>query len=408
MQLHDGLAVVPLVKEFQQIDGALALVGDAQVAGLDGGAGADGHAADALILRPLGPGEGRQEDVVLGVVPHKLLDVPPHGHPHIALLALGDELAVALGEHLHVHQALRVPVVEVGQAVPVGVAGADKFHLAVASQMDVVDHVVGPVGEAEAGVEDILTPAPLVKAGGHRNGGAGGVAVIFGGHVVVLECLEHVVELVQRGGHLQPQVVQPGLVNHAVLGDGEDGERLVHRGADAGGGHLLPRGQAVDFAVLLGDGRPDLRVLLQDGAQVGHDVRGEVGGHVQKGAVVPVPGQVIVGEAHPHKGVGVLAAGDADVHLLGQGVGHGLPVDFDAGAGLEGVQHLVAVIASGQGGHAAHDIELGLFRVGVDGAVVHIDHQSTGAAGQKAQGQGSGEERGKKLFLHGISSSLSP
>ena len=88
-------------------------------------------------------------------------------------------------------------------------------------------------------------------------------------------------QLIQGGGNIQAQFVQPRLVDHAVLGDGEDGERLLHRRADACGGHLLPGGQAIDLAVLLGDSRPDLRVLLQDGAQVGHDIRGEVGGQVK-------------------------------------------------------------------------------------------------------------------------------
>ena len=107
--------------------------------------------------------------------------------PQIALCALSQQLVGILTEHLHIHQTLGVPVVEVGDRLAVVVLGADKAALAVLLQHQIVAHIVGPVGESEACVEDVLTPAPLVKASGHRDSAAGSVAVDLGGHIVVFE-----------------------------------------------------------------------------------------------------------------------------------------------------------------------------------------------------------------------------
>src|SRR5699024_688958 len=108
-----------------------------------------------------------------GFVTHDFLDVPPGSHAHVALRALGDELVAALGEHLNVHQPLGVPVVEVGDGVAVIFRGTDKFTGTVLIENQVVADIVGPVGEAKTGVENVLTPAPLIKAGGHGNGSTG-------------------------------------------------------------------------------------------------------------------------------------------------------------------------------------------------------------------------------------------
>ena len=48
-------------------------------------------------------GQRGQEHIVVSVVPHQFVNVPPGGYTYIALLALGHQLAVALAEHLHIH-----------------------------------------------------------------------------------------------------------------------------------------------------------------------------------------------------------------------------------------------------------------------------------------------------------------
>ena len=290
----------------------------------------------------------RQEHIVLGVIAHQFLDVPPCGNAQIALCALSQQLVGILTEHLHVHQTLGVPVVEVGDRLAVVVLGADKAALAVLLQHQIVAHIVGPVGEAEACVEDVLTPAPLVKAGGHGDGAAGSVAVDLGGHIVVLESLQGGVQLVQRGGHCQPQLVQPALVDHGELRNGEDAVILI--GTDACSAHLLGSRQTVDAAVAHGDGGTDVGVLIQNLGQVGHDLGVDIGGQVQEGAVCTVVGDIVIGEAYTHKGVRQLVTCNADVHLFAEGVAHGLVVHLDADVICQLLQHLVVVVAGAQGG----------------------------------------------------------
>ena len=97
--------------------------------------------------------------------------------------------------------------------------------------------------------------------------------------------------------------------------------------------------------------------------------------------------------------------------LLGQGIGHGLPVDLDAHIVLQLVEHLIILIAAGQGGDAAHDVKFRLIRVGVDLPGVYIVHQAAGASGQ-ACGQHEDRQRGGSSpfpnLFHGHFSFLSP
>ena len=143
---------------------------------------------------------------------------------------------------------------------------------------------------------------------------------------------------------------------------------------------------------------------LQNGAEIGHDLRSQVGRQVQEGAVVAVTGKVVVGEAHAHKRVRILPAGDTDVDLFRKRIAHGFPVDMDAGALLKGVQDFVAFISAGEGRDPAHNFKFRLFRVGVHGPIVDVDHQTAGAARQEGQGQ----KRGQKFHFHHASSFLSP
>lgn len=135
-------------------------------------------------------------------------------------------------------------------------------------------------------------------------------------------------QLVQRGGHFQPQLVQPALVDHGELRNGEDAVILVV--TDTGSAHLLGSGQTVDAAVAHGDSGTDVGMLVQDLGQVGHGLGVDVGGQVQEGAVCTVVGDIVIGEAYTHKGVRQLVTCNADVHLLAEGVAHGLVVEFNA------------------------------------------------------------------------------
>ena len=209
LQLHHGLAVIPLVKELQQVGRALALVGHIQVAAVGTAAGTYGDVVGAVRAVQHG-----QEHIVLGVIAHQFLDVPPGGNAQIALCALSQQLVGILTEHLHVHQTLGVPVVEVGDRLAVVVLGADKAALAVLLQHQIVAHIVGPVGESEACVEDVLTPAPLVKAGGHGDGAAGCITVDLGRHIVVLEGLQGGVQLVQRARLTEYAAARPSAEYH--------------------------------------------------------------------------------------------------------------------------------------------------------------------------------------------------
>ena len=258
---------------------------------------------------------------------------------------------------------------EVGQRGAVVVVVGDEVDLAVRLEDQVVADVVGPVGEAEAGVEYVLTPAPLVKAGGHGQRGALGIAVDLVAHVVFLEGDQHVVQLVQRGGHLEVQLVQPLLVDHRELRHGEYGVVLLL--ADARGAHLLAGGQSVDRAVAHCDGRADLGMRLQNGGEVGHHVGVDVGSEVDQRFVLAVGQQVVVVEAHAVEGVGQIAAGDADVDLLAQRVAHAVPVDGNAGFFLQLLEHGIVVVAAGERGDAGDDVERGLLLSARDDAGEH-------------------------------------
>ena len=107
----------------------------------------------------------------------------------------------------------------------------------------------------------------------------------------------------------------PPVIPAATLRHGEDGVVLLL--ADARGAHLLAGGQAVDRAVAHGDGRTNLGMRLQNGGEVGHHVGVDVGSEVDQRAVLAVGQQIVVVEAHAVEGVGQIAAGDADVMVVG-------------------------------------------------------------------------------------------
>ncbi len=285
----------------------------------------------------------------------------------------------------------------VGDGLAVTVADAVEDHFLVLGQAQVSAYV-RPVGQAEGGVEDVLTPAPLVESEGHGNGGARVRAVHLVGHVVVLERLEGGSQLLDSLGNCQPQVVQPRLVDHGELLDGMDG--VVVGSAGGAGAHHLGGRQAVDLSIVLGDSGLDLGILLQNGGEVGHYAGiGDVGRQVDEGAAPAIAAQVIVGPAHGLHSVGQLAAGQADVDLLAQGVAHGLPVDLDARVLHHGIEDRIVVIAAGEGGDAGNDVEFRLVGVGIGLAAIGGAVVPAAAGGQQSQQHDGCQNKGQ-YFLH--------
>ena len=181
--------------------------------------------------------QNRQENIIPGVIAHHLFYVPPGGNAHIALRAFRDQLRVCLAEHLRIHQSFRIPVMEVGDRLPVSIRHTDKINGAVVAQYQILADVVWPVGEPEARIKDILSPAPLVETGTHWNGAARRVSVIFRTHVIVLEGFECRVQFLQRRGHRKSQFIQPCLVDHGKLRHGIDA--VILRRADPRRSHTL-------------------------------------------------------------------------------------------------------------------------------------------------------------------------
>ena len=279
---------------------------------------------------------------------------------------------------------------EIGDGCTIVVIVAQEVDHAVRAHNQVGAHVVGPVGEAEARIEHVLAPAPLVKAGAHGDGAASGVAVVLGGHVVFFESHQHVMQFIQGSGHSQAQVIQPSLVDHGELGNGEDGEILFP--ANTGGAHLLSGRQAVDLAVAHGDGSLDFRMRFQNGGQMRHHFGGEIGGQIDEGTGSAVPHQVKVAEADALEGVVGVAAGgvaaQAGADHFAQAVRPGFPFDLDPGLLLQGVEDVFVLIVIGQGRPGGKHLERGFFR---------------GSEGSQRQEHHQGQQKRNEL-LHGESS----
>ena len=247
---------------------------------------------------------------------------------------------------------------EVSHRVPIVVPGRDEVHRPILLKHQVIADIVGPVREPEAGIKDVLPPAPLVKAGAHRDRGACRISIDLCAHVVVLEGLQRRVQLIQCGRNLQSQLIQPLLIDHGELRDRVDTVVLVI--PDGSSSHLLCSRKPIDTAILHRDRRPDLRVLLQDCGEVGHVLLGQVGAQVDKGPVRAVGHQVIVGEANSLEGIREISAGDAHVDLLLDRIAHRLPLNADPRVLFHGRQDGVVIVARGQGALCGKHLEVGL------------------------------------------------
>ena len=284
---------------------------------------------------------------------------------------------------------------EISDRVPVSICHTDEFHCAVPMEHQVIAYIRRPVREAEPRIEDILAPAPLVKPRAHGDGAARRVPVILRAHVIVLKGLQHIVELIQRGRHFQPQIVQPRLVDHGVLRNREDA--VVLRRTDARCPHPLSRREAVDIAGVYGNGAADIRVLLQDPAQVRHIFFRQVRRQVDESAVVPIPGDVIVAESHAHERVRQLLPRDADIDLLAQRLAHGSPVNADSRILLKLIQDYIIVISRAQRALSSHDCELRLSDVRVRHALFMMAVIFVPAR-RRRQHQAGGKRTGYKPF----------
>ena len=257
MELHDNFRLIPSVKKLQQVRRAFACLRNVQLPAV-------GRASSTqrYIVGAVRPVKDRQEHIILGIIPHQFFNIPPSGNAYIALGAFGNQLRVILAEHLNIHQPFCVPVMEIGQGIPVIIRGTYKLHFTIVPQHQVIAHIIRPVGKAEPCIKDVLAPAPLVKACAHGNRAPRCIPIIFRAHVIILKCLQCRVELIQRGGHLKAQIIQPCFVNHGILRDAENA--VVFFCANPGGPHALPGRKAVDIPVIHGNGFADIWVFLKD------------------------------------------------------------------------------------------------------------------------------------------------
>ena len=84
---------------------------------------------------------------------------------------------------------------EISQSFAVIILGADEINASVVIQFQVIDDIIRPVCKSESCIEDILAPAPLIKAGAHRDRRACFISIEGMAHIVVLECLKCVMTL---------------------------------------------------------------------------------------------------------------------------------------------------------------------------------------------------------------------
>ena len=136
--------------------------------------------------------------------------------------------------------------------------------------------------------------------------------------VLGLERLEHVLQLVPRGRHLQTQLVKPGLVDHHIL-------------TRSGIGLASGRRQGIYVTVRIGDKLLGIRLLLKEGLDVRQLVK--ILAQILKHAW-------ILSSIRHSKGVEAyirkLARGQGGVLLLGPGVlADLLPLDLAVAVGLQ-------------------------------------------------------------------------
>ena len=334
-----------------------------------GGVGtvAGGQVADVSLQHgQRSPGSGAVDDLVHGQA-NDVRHVPAEADAVAAGLALSHVGAPLLGEGLGIEQALGVQLVQPLHALAVALGGSGADDLALVGD----DDVTAVIGIAVALAEAVGQHAAVLIAGAHDAGQGDDVAFDVELSLqlvsVVTERQQHLLELVNGGGHLQAQEVQPGHVDEGHVADGLDGGLLIAQ--------LLDPGQRPDVAVLVGAHGAILGSLLEHLAQVGH-ILVDVILHVDDDALLGVLQQV-----------GITEAGGE--HELGEGldVGH-----------LQGDLVAPLVALDGLPGHM--DVGL-LLQTLEDGAVVGLRLGARGVVDQAADLSGlcQGELQGSRIHL---------
>ena len=346
---------------------------------------------------------GEQGDIHLvedvgGAVGGQLQVGQTHGG-ELALHRVGVQAVVHLGgldAVLHADLVVHVLAVQRGTVLG-GVVGIEQAFLI---QLAQVGHRLGELGQQHAvgdlAVHQLIAPVhaegphevvgrpadPIAGQAGHR---PLVVHVAVAVHVVLLEVLEHGVQLVERGGlfkagRLEPVAADVGaLVDHAVLDVGD----IIHLAVDGQGG--LPVG---DF--------------LNGGVVVGH-VLGDQVGQIDDHAVLLPQGRA-AGDGLPvdaDDDVGQRLGGDHQVELRHHVRAGGQMLEVDVGAGalfkLLPVIGLVVVGDADLGEVLRHAGEHA-HRFGVlDGGL-----RRDARAAQRAEHQRQSQDQGQGLF-HGVS-----
>ena len=104
-------------------------------------------------------------------------------------------------------------------------------------------------------------------------------------------------------------------------------------------------------------------MLLKNGVEVRHDLRGDVLRDVNEGAVRAVLIEIVLVEIAGDEGVGQLVAADENAYLLAEGVGHKIPLDLNARLLSELYENGIGVVAARKSAHTADDKKLILILV---------------------------------------------
>ena len=245
----------------------LALVGHNEVTGV---------AVHKLLAGPDLLGEGfagqhGQHIIALGIILHVGVRSSIITNAHEVITDVGAVFFSRQDEHVGIQQLFFVELLHVLQIFLV-LLGSRNEHILI------VHDVILSAGNAQSRQNGALKDG-VASGVGYRLF-IGGIAVAVS--VLISEGNQHVVQIVQRFGSFQTQILQP---LNVVIADGSN--------AIAGGG--VDDGHAVDGAVLIGDGRADFGILLHESGEVGGVLFDQLG-QINEDALSAVHGFVFSGD----------------------------------------------------------------------------------------------------------------
>ncbi|VUX31606.1 Uncharacterised protein [Bifidobacterium longum subsp. infantis] len=317
--LHRVLLGVEQVGQLQRGILVRGVGGQGEPIGLELGGGAVPH---GLVRGYARGGRHRDGDVLILERSEARILGPSERHAGLRGLAVAELVGIArierLGGPVGGDQALGDELVVVLDDLLVFVGGQEALDHAVLGVEAGRGRALVEAGDDAGGVEQqhraVVGEVAVELPDVHRDLVGLSVAV----RVLGLERLEHVLQLVPRGRHLQAQLVKPGLVDEHVL-------------ASAGVGLASGRRQGVHVAFGIGGEFLRVRLLLEELLDVRHLV--EILAQILEQAREL---RGVGGEERMETDVRDLARGQGGVLLLGPGVlADFLPFDLAVAVGLE-------------------------------------------------------------------------